>query len=119
MKKGPENQSVIMLFAFLEKSARKNKAPIWARVAELVQKAGRKKRGVNVYKLEKNSKEGDVVVVPSKVLGIGSLSHKITLAALDISKPAQAAVEKSGSKIVSMRALVESNPKGSRVKIII
>ena len=119
MKKGPENPGVIMLVAFLEKASRKNKAPIWRRVAELVEKASRKKREVNVYRLDKHSKEGEMIVVPSKVLGIGALSHKITLAALGISKPAQAVVEKSGSKITSIRALVESNPKGSKVKIII
>ncbi|MFA6048661.1 MAG: 50S ribosomal protein L18e [Candidatus Micrarchaeia archaeon] len=119
MKAKPENQSVIALVAFLEQQSRKNKAPIWKDVSELVSKAGRKKAGVNLYKLDKYSKEGDTLVVPTKVLGIGSLSHKITLAALSISKPARSAVEKSGSKVLSIRAFATANPKGSKARIII
>ena len=119
MKAKPENQGVIMLVAFLEKQSRKNKAPIWETAAQLVSKANRKRGGVNLYKLDKYSKEGDTLLVPAKVLGIGSLSHKITLAALSVSKPAAAAAAKSGSKVITIKKLAESNPKGSGVKIIV
>lgn len=118
-KRGPENPNVIKLSADLEKAARKNQAPIWKRVVELVRKPNRKTEAVNLYKIDKNSKEGETILVPAKVLSTGKLSKKITIAALDYSKAAQDAVAKNGSALISIRALAEKNPKGSKVRIII
>ncbi len=119
MEKGPENPNVIALIAFLEKASRKNKAPVWKQVAGLLQKPSRKKGSVNLYEIDKHAKEGETIIVPSKLLGIGKLSKKITIAAASFSASAKAAIEKAGSKIVSIKKLAETNPKGSKTRIIV
>jgi len=49
----------------------------------------RKAVKVNLEELENSTAEGDVVVVPGKVLGNGKLNHKITIAALSFSHTAR------------------------------
>ena len=116
MKSGPENTQVIRLVSFLEASARKNKAPIWAAVARLVSRPARKNSGVNLFKLDKVCKDGDVIVVLAKILAIGKLTKKITVGAL---KASEKSVSKSGASIITIRELVEKNPSGKNVRIII
>lgn len=117
MKYGPENWQVVRLARLLDKS--KKKAPAWKRVAELLRKRGRRKKGVNLYSLEKHCKEGETVVVPDRVLSLGKISKKLTVAALSVSKPAASKLASAGCKLISIARLVEQNPEAKGVKIII
>jgi len=119
MKKGPESASVIALCRALVKASKKNKAPIWARVAELIEKPARRKFAVNLYGLQKNAAEGETIVVPTKILSLGKISKKLTVAALSVSKPAAARLAKAGCTVISIAKLLEQNPKGSKVRIIV
>ncbi|MGQ4874822.1 MAG: 50S ribosomal protein L18e [Promethearchaeota archaeon] len=95
----------------------KTKKRIWKKVSKKL--AGPRKNRVeaNLYRINKKTKEGDVIVVPGKVLGIGELDHKITIACLNCSASARKKIEASGSKLISISQLLEQNPKGSNVKI--
>ncbi len=109
-----ENPYLIELIKTLYKA---DKA-VWKRVAELLSKPRRKKVEVNISKLERYAKEGDVVVVPGKVLGSGELKKKITVAAFSFSKNAKRLIEKSGSRALSIEALYKENPQGAGVIIM-
>lgn len=98
----------------LVKQSNKKNAPIWKRVAEDLSKPNRKRRSVNLMKIDKNSKDNDTVLVPGKVLGTGTLNNKVKVAAFDFSEDAK----KKINKTMSIRELMKSNPKGSKVKII-
>lgn len=74
----------------------------------------RKSRIVNLYKIEKYSKEGDIIVVPGKVLGIGSLSHKVTVVALDFSKSALKKINNAGGRAYLCGRVLEN----FRVKVM-
>jgi large subunit ribosomal protein L18e len=88
-------------------------SPFWTRVAGLISKPKRKSIAVNIEKINKYTKEGEVVVVPGKVLGQGEMNHKITLASVASTEDARNKV-----KIIKISDLVNKNPKGEGIKII-
>jgi large subunit ribosomal protein L18e len=92
---------------------RKQKSPFWIKVAGIISKPKRKGIAVNIFKINKYTKDGDVVVVPGKVLSDGELAHKITLAAVSASAGA-----KNKVKIVKIVELANKHPKGEGIKII-
>ncbi|MGC9133032.1 MAG: 50S ribosomal protein L18e [Nanopusillaceae archaeon] len=116
---GPTNIYLRKLIHMLKKEGRKNNANIWIYVAELLNKPTRKRIEVNLGKLQKYTKDGDVIVIPGKLLASGILNKKITIAVWRYSQSAKEKVEKVGSKIISIEELVKANPKGTNVKIII
>ena len=119
MRRGTEIPRVQKLIVMLEKASKKNRAKIWKYVAELIKRPRRKKVEVNLYKIERISKDGDTIIVPGKVLGIGKLDKNITLAALSYSKGALKNINKDKVKIIDIEELIKENPKGSNIRIII
>ena len=97
---------------------KKNKAPIWLTVGDMLEKRGSRRVEVNLSRIAKNTASGSVVVVPGKVLGSGTIDHKITLCAFTLSQSAAKKIIDAGGKIVSMKEFVEKFPEGSKVTII-
>ena len=112
------NQVVLHMAKELEVASKKNKAPIWSRLAEEALKTARSKRVLNLGQIDRFVSDNDVVVVPGKVLGTGSLSHKITLCSFSISTTGAKKVVQSGGKIVDFAQLIKTNPTGKGVKIV-
>ena len=115
VQRGPTNKHLARLIALLEKASRKNKAPIWKRAAELLSRPTRQRVEVNLVKL---SKFTGTVVVPGKVLSNGD-GAKLTVAAFAFSQPARDKLVKAGGKVVSIEQLLESDPSGKNVKVVI
>lgn len=97
---------------------KKNKSPIWKRVANDLSKPTRQRRIVNLTKLNRCCKENDIVIVPGKVLGTGELDHKITVAAYDFSQQAVDKLKKSNSKLYTIYDFMKANPEGKKTRII-
>ncbi|MGC8582306.1 MAG: 50S ribosomal protein L18e [Thermoproteus sp.] len=116
---GPTNIQLRMLIRFLRKAAKSNEAPIWAYVADLLARPRRQRVAVGLGKLNRVVNDGDVVVIPGKLLGNGKLQKRVTVAALAASRSAAEAVVKSGGRLVPIPNLVKENPKGTNVKIVI
>lgn len=95
----------------------KTKIKIWRRISKKLSGSRKNRVSPNLYRINKKTKENDVVVIPGKVLGVGELEHQLTIACLDYSKSAKLKIEASGSKLLSIEELLEQNPKGSGVKI--
>ena len=95
----------------------KTKIKIWRRISKKLSGPRKNRVSPNLYRINKKTKENDLVVVIGKESGIGELDHKVTIACLDYSKSAKQKIEASGSKILSIEELLEQNPKGSGVKI--
>jgi large subunit ribosomal protein L18e len=66
---GPTNIVLRKTIKELYKLARQNKASIWRAVAEELEKPRRQRRIVNVSRINRYTSDGDIVVVPGKVLG--------------------------------------------------
>ena len=112
------NQIVIRMAKDLRRASIKNDAPIWAKLAEYVQKPSVARRDINLYKIDQLTKENDTVVFPGKVLGTGNMSHKITLCSFSISNSAATKVVEKGGKVINYLELMEKNPTGKGVVLL-
>ena len=112
------NPYLLFLAAELRRKAKGAKAPIWRRVREMILRPRRRRVEVNISKINRYTEEGDVVVVPGKVLGAGKLHHRVTVAALSFSSEALRKIREAGGRALTIRELIEENPEGSGVKII-
>jgi len=110
---GPSNYYVRKLTRVLWKT----KIKIWRKISKKLGSPRRNKVTPNLYRINQKTNENDVIVIPGKVLGIGELSHTLTIACLECSKAARKKITSSGSKLISIEDLLQENPKGSGVKI--
>lgn len=102
----------------LRQAFKKSKAPIWRALEEELEGPRANRREVNVRRLAEITKAGEVIVVPGKVLGTGSLGHKLTVCAFSISEGAAKKVMTAGGKVVSFEDLIKKHPDGKGVRII-
>lgn len=114
LRKNPELVHTVLA---LKEIAIHNNSEFWKRVALELEKSHRKRRVVNIYKIEKLSNDSDIVVVPGKVLGSGELSKPLTVAAHIFSHTAFGKISSKGN-CLSLLELAEKNPKGQGLKVI-
>lgn len=107
------------LIRLLRKAANSNSAPIWDSVADYLERSSRRLVEVNISKINRYTEPGDVVVVPGKVLGAGTLDHEVTVAAFAFTQKAYAKIKSTGGRAILIEDLVRENPRGSGVKIIV
>ncbi|MGQ4912071.1 MAG: 50S ribosomal protein L18e [Candidatus Thorarchaeota archaeon] len=119
VRSGPTDPNTRALINALRKTSVKHDVGIWKRVAELISRPARQRPTVNVGKISRHSSAGDVIVVPGKVLGSGTLSHKVTVAALNASTSARSAIVGAGGALISIDELLTKVPKGRGVTIIV
>ena len=101
----------------LKQASRKNEAPIWSRLADLAVKPSTSKRVVNLARINKITKENNVLFVPGKVLGTGNLSHKITLCSFSMSTTAAKKIIQTGGKVMAYSDMIKKYPTGKGVII--
>jgi large subunit ribosomal protein L18e len=97
---------------------KKNKAPIWRALERELSRPRKNRREVNISVLADKTDDGQVVVVPGKVLGSGEIGHKLTLCAITISESAAKKITSCGGKLVSLGRLIELYPDGKGVRVI-
>jgi large subunit ribosomal protein L18e len=102
----------------LRSAFKRNKAPIWRALQEELTGPRANRREINVRRLAAITKADEVVIVPGKVLGTGSLGHKLTVCALSISQTAARKITESGGKVVTFDDLINQHPDGKGVRII-
>lgn len=90
----------------------------WLGIAGLLSGPTRKYSGVNLQEIEKESKEGDTIVIPGKVLGKGDVSKKIRVCALSFSAEAEKKLKARKCEIVSIIKEIEVNPEARGIKIL-
>ncbi len=113
---GPSNYQLQTLLQELQPKARQSR--FWKRIAEDIEKPSRQRREVNVYKIDKYTQEGETVVVPGKVLSVGELSKKVTVAALNFSQQAKEKIIQAKGKTITIHELLQQNPEGKNVRIL-
>jgi len=102
----------------LEKIGKRNNSRLWIKVSEMLLSPRRLRREVNVSHISKYTSEGDIVVVPGKVLGSGILTHPVTVSAYKFSQRAKEKIVKAGGNCLSLLELAEKNPNGSNIKLL-
>ena len=113
---GPTNYQLQQLLLELEVTAMKSK--FWQRIVEDLKRPTRQRRVVNIYTIEKCAQKGETIIVPGKVLSVGTLSKNITIAALQFSADAQRKIVDAKGKIMTIPELLQQNPEGKNVRIL-
>jgi large subunit ribosomal protein L18e len=102
----------------LKKQSNKEKSPFWKRIAKDLEKPTRQRRIVNLSRINKYSKENEMVIVPGKVLGTGELDHKVTIAAFNFSSQAVEKLKKNNCELYSIYDFMKKNPQGKKTRIL-
>lgn len=119
MKTGPTNKHLRSLIRELNKLGSVQNVKIWKNIAKDLSKSTRQRKVVNLFKINKLCKDNETIIVTGKVLGDGDLKRKLTVSAFNFSKSAKEKIEQSGGKALTINQLIKTNPKGSKVRIIL
>ena len=92
--------------------------PAWKKVAREMSRSNRSQRTVNLTKINKFAKDGLTVVVPGKVLGIGTVDKKLTVVAYTFSESALAKIKAAGGKATLLSDYIAKKPSNKGVQII-
>jgi large subunit ribosomal protein L18e len=112
-----ENSELVRLIVELRRAARAQHAPIWASVADRLERPRHQVTPVNVGHLDRLAATGDTVVVPGKLLAEGPLSKKITVAAFAFSKEARTKIHAAGGVAITVHDLLKTKPDGAGVRL--
>ena len=113
MRTGPTNINLKNLIGELRKKAYAEDIPLFVRIAEDLDKSTRQRREVNLSKISRYAKKGELVVVPGKVLASGELNQVVTIAAWKISQEALDKISKANAKAITINDLVKNGVKGT------
>jgi len=113
---GPTNYQLKTLLLELESKARESK--FWKRVVKDLMKPSRQRRTVNVYKIDKFARDGEMVLVPGKVLSLGEISKPVQVAAVNFSQEAKRKNTEAKGKALTIKELLQQNPEGKKVRIL-
>ena len=102
----------------LHRASKGGEAPIWKRLSRLALKPTRARRAVNLNRIAGLTKDGDVVVVPGKVLGTGAIGHGITISAFGMSESAAGKIAASGGSVISFGEMTSRFPTGKGVALL-
>ncbi|AIG98003.1 MULTISPECIES: 50S ribosomal protein L18e [Archaeoglobus] len=119
LQRRKSNPNLVTLIDVLLSESAKNEAPVWKEVAERLAKPRRLQAEVNVSKIEKYAKPNEYVVVPGKVLGSGSITKPVKVAALSFSEKAASKIREAGGVCMKIEELLKENPKGSGVRLMV
>ncbi len=96
--------------------ARKNQS--WKRVSEILSRPRRLMTKLNLDQIEQESKEGDTIVVPGKVLSQGDISKKIKIAAVSFSEKALEKLKNKKCEVADIKQEIKENPQAQGVKVL-
>ncbi len=88
---------------------------LWKRIHALVNVPERRRASVNLYKIDRYTKEGENVIVPGKVLSSGEIKHKVNIAAIEFSDAALKGLKEANCNIVDIKDMLASG----KVKVLI
>ncbi|MEK6884602.1 MAG: 50S ribosomal protein L18e [Nanoarchaeota archaeon] len=90
----------------------------WLNIGKIISSSRKQMPAVNLDRIEKESKEGEVVVVPGKVLSNGEMTKKIKIAALKFSETAREKLSRHKSEMITILEEIKKNPKAQDIKLI-
>jgi len=102
----------------LRNAFKKSKAPIWRALQQELGGPRSNRREINLTRLAQITRADEVVVVPGKVLGTGSLGHKLTVCAFSMSEGAAKKIIDSGGNVLTLDDLINMHPNGKGVRIV-
>ncbi len=71
-----------------------------------------------MYKIDKFARDGETIIVPGKVLSLGTMTKKVDVAAVTFSAEAKKKIQEAQGKVLSIHDLLQNNPEGKKVRIL-
>ncbi len=103
----------------LKKISIEKKIPLWKRVATELEKSNRRRRRiVNLTRINLHTKSGETILVPGKVLANGELDHKVSIVAWKFSQQAINKIKEAKGEIIHLEDFMKKEIKGRRVRLI-
>jgi large subunit ribosomal protein L18e len=87
-------------------------------LSEGLDKAKRARVAVNLSAINRLTEEGEVAVIPGKVLASGKLNHPVTVAAFDFSTAALEKIKAAGGETKNLNQLIKDPPESSKVILL-
>jgi len=112
------NKQLTETIEILKKQSSVEGIGIWKTVASFLIGPTRKTRVVNLYKIDKYTKDNESIIVPGKVLGMGEINHKVKIAAFSFSKQAKDKLARAQGKTMTISEMIKENPKGKDIRIM-
>lgn len=101
----------------LKEASKKGGKPIWKAIANELDTAKRRRVVVNLSKINRHSETG-FIAVPGKVLGSGTLTQPVNVAAFSFSKTAREKIILAKGKVLTLTELQELEIDPSKIRII-
>jgi large subunit ribosomal protein L18e len=90
----------------------------WFKVGQIISGPTRKRIIVNLSDINEKSVDGEIVVVPGKVLSQGEIGKKIKIVALNFSKSAEEKLKNSKIRFSNIIEEIKKNPDAKGIKIL-
>lgn len=94
--------------------AKKN--PAWLEVAGILTTPGRKAKSANLSEIEKV--DGEMIVVPGKVLSQGQITKKVKVVATKFSENALRKLKEAGCETLTIKEAIKVNKDGKGMVIL-
>ena len=112
------NRDLINTIQTLKKASKSSRKAIWKALAEELDTSKRRRVAVNLSRINRHSKEGEIIAVPGKVLASGNLDHSIKIAAYSFSSLAKEKIRLAEGEYMSLLELLDSSIEPKQIKII-
>ena len=112
------NPRLVNLISLLKDTSRQNEVNVWRDLAMRLEAPARNYAEVNLSKINRYATDGEIIVVPGKVLGSGMLETSVKIAALTFSASAATKILEANGQCLTSEELLKDNPKGSRIRIL-
>jgi large subunit ribosomal protein L18e len=96
--------------------SKKNKG--WLRTAQMISTPRRKRLSVNLEEINQVAKDGEIIIIPGKVLSMGEIDKKIKICALGFSQIALDKLKKSKTEICTIADEIKKNPEAKNIHLI-
>jgi large subunit ribosomal protein L18e len=90
----------------------------WLDIAGIMSGPRKKRVNANLEKINKETKEGETILIPGKVLSNGEITKKLKIIALSFSEKAKEKILKSNSECSYIIEEIKKNPEAKGIKII-
>lgn len=90
----------------------------WLKVARILSGPRRKAVSLNLGEINENSKDGETIIVPGKVLSQGEISKKVKIVALSFSEKAKEKLLKSKIPSSNIIEEIKKNPDMKKCRIL-
>jgi large subunit ribosomal protein L18e len=101
-----------------KKRYKKEKVGIWKTISDILEKSDRCEVTVNISRITRYLENGNIALVPGKVLGSGKINKAITVAAISFTSQAKRKINKNGGKCLHLREIIQGKYKKSKLTII-